>query len=235
MNTEMTSQQKGILVHESIILVYKLINTFQSPSFAKSLSKPWRKARRNVNIEAINNKAVSEIIETLVEFKRNEEFQTIYDYIDQLSGINGYKIKQSEKKGLLTSMNDEEYGLVSVFLCELSNKYRPVGKEVRGQFLCHNMFVRLAHYLYLKDGVENGTGLASIDKVFNTLLKTKDISFFDNGHVNDLLVLDRAEMKTSGKQVKYIRCRKSFLSTRQIKDANYVEKEPEHFELYKVA
>jgi hypothetical protein len=222
-------------IKESVILAYKMVNTLHAKSFLKSLTKPWLGADTSPILSAIQGKALDDIDRKLKQFNKYNAFDLLYQYLDHLAEAKKIVIKKSEKKGILTGMSVEEYIVAANFVYKVSVSVQAYSEMTTAQFEAHLLLTELRMYLLLKDSVENGTGFKGLDKIFTTLSETKPVSFFNDGHPVDLLVIDRLAMHNNPSKILYIKTNRNFLSTRQVKDKNYIERDTNYFELHKVA
>lgn len=120
-------------IKESIVLAYKLINTFASKKFEKSLKELWLGSKHD-NVFAIQTKLCNGIAIKRSRFKRDEEEQGIKDYLDFLCGVKGIKIKQTDKKGLVRDFSIKEYEIASRFIYKVSACERFTGVNGGNQF-----------------------------------------------------------------------------------------------------
>lgn len=218
-----------------LILAHKLLNTMQSPSFQKSLTKLWVGAVQSDAIMTIQNKAAGGVSSKIATAKRHGDIHGAITYIEQLAAMIGVKVRKGDTKGLVNTVTPREYDDLRNFICDVSSKRMVIGELQQQQFQCHELLVAMAQYLVIKDSVENGTGISSLDAVIKTLLETKPVDFFRNGHPADIFVHDRIAMLNHPKACQILRCSKYWLSTYMLDDAKYQEADAANFELFKVA
>jgi hypothetical protein len=222
-------------IKNALIVTYKLVNTLKSNSFNKSLLQLWDVSESRDNILAIQSKVKNDLDSKMDRFNRHYSYDVIFDYLDQLAREKKIVLRKSDMKGLIKEISFEEYRLVRTFIYKVSAQYHTFFQYQNGQFHCHELVGGILDYFLIKDGIENGTGLDSLDKIINDLLKNKPSQFFSNGYINDLFISDRLQIAEFPFEVVSLRSRKSYLSTCAIANSDYIEKDLENFEIFRVA
>jgi hypothetical protein len=220
-------------IKKAFILTYKLVHTLKSKSFSKRLLSDWACDQSNENMLAIQNKAKNAVKSKLNSFNRSESFDIILGYLDHLASEKEINVKKAEVKGLIKNISVDEYRLTRSFIYKVSAQYRKIFHS-SGQFYCHELVGEILDYLLIKDGLENGTGLAGLDEIIKTLIAVKPSSFFSDGYINDLFISDRLQISDFPFEVAALRCNRSYLSTCLIATNTYQEKDLVHYELFKV-
>lgn len=218
-----------------LALCFKLINTLSSKSFEMGLRMPWTGAGNSENIQAIQKKATSDLQRTRDRFLESNDVSKVLSYLDHLQVVKEIKLKKSEQKGLIRSLELNNYCLLNDFICNVSAAHRPFGELQSAQFECHELIRAVMDYFLMKDTVENGTGHSGLDEIVQNLLNTKPVSFFENGYNQDLFICDRLFIiNGEGKKPYTIRCHKNYLSTYILGKQGNPE-DDKHYDFYKVA
>lgn len=215
----------------ALAMCYRLITTFRSVSFQRSLNKPWVGA--SDNIRTIQKKRAAELLRRY-EWNLLGEYKNIIAYLDMLGEVKDISVKKSNRTGLCLSLDIDTFVLLRRFVCDVSGNYRATGAMQSAQFNFHESLHEIMAYLLLKDTLESGTGHSALDKMVRAVLDNKPTSFFETGYVDDL-VLDRLEMMKNDSTTKYIGCFSDRLSTRHFKDKPPVKMHDDGYEFYRVA
>lgn len=216
----------------TIALCFKLINKLASKSFTKRLSNPWVGAQENDNIKAVQLKSVKSVKSDLDRFLKHNKFQEIFDYLELLQKEKEVKINKVYKKGILQQLTIQDYKDVDHFICNVSSPFHPPIDMQTSQFECHRLLRTAIDFLIIKDTIENGAGYSPLDNIIQELLNTKPVSFFENGYLADLFVIDRLSCIYSPENIKAIRCYKDYLSTWSTDNAEYEEDAPDRYDVF---
>lgn len=217
---------------QSLSFIYKLLNTVNSPSFNKQLASPWKNALHSDQIVAINTKALHEFQAKVDMFNRYHSISELHAYLDEIISTSTISIKAASKKGLMSDVTLDQYVEITAFLRQHSYGFKPTVQSSQAQFQFHELLNAMMDYLLIKDGIENGMGHIKLDSVVQSLLKTKPTTFFEQGYLSDLFILDRISV-FSGNSLKFIQCNIRYLSTTGINDDKNVDFE--RFQIFKIA
>lgn len=220
-------------IFSSVVLCFKLLNTVVSSKFQKSLSKPWVGADSNQRVAAIQEKATLELKRIMKIYFKNLDRTNADGYLESLLEHKKISVRKSDKKVIVSNFGVDEYSLVRDLICRESSRYQVFGKLASDKFECHELLNEIINYLLIKDSVENGTGIKTLDSVISTLLLSKPISFFSEGYINDLFISDRIALHSSSDGSKFIRSYRGKISTCIVEevDAN----NSDQYEYFKVA
>jgi hypothetical protein len=230
-NTELSHED----IKSGFIMAFKLINTFASKSFEKSLSKSWKGSKACENILAIEKNSKRGVVRKLKDAKKYDSFKGIYAYLEHLAKQKNVSLKKSDRTGQVHSVDVIAFSTFETFRYLVSCTYYASNGFGNGQFQFHELASELIYYMTSKDTIENGSGNTSLDKVIHTLIETKPSGFFYSGFVFDLFVHDRMFLAKNPGGISFLRCNKDWLTTRQIKEKDYKEKDPKYFDVFKVA
>lgn len=221
-------------VTQSLILVSKLMNTLASQSFLADIQKPWSGADNNQNITAIQEKAAFNLDKHIEAMSKPGVKEEVLAYLDEFNRVHEAGVNKAGTNGLITSLSFEHAKQAKRFVYDHSDGFRP-GRELQsGQNKFHDLLDGVVTWFVVKDSVENGTGIAGLDRIIKDLLETKSFEFFRDGFIADLFYSDRLEFE-GGSDRKGLRIDLKRLSTMPVdgedSDPNYSK----YFEFRKVA
>lgn len=223
-------------IAEAMVLMACLIKTAASPTFRRRLTDLWDGAAGSDNVFAIQNKLCNELSAKLARADRYDDYSRAFFYLNAFADHYGFKRVSLKSRGvtILKEMSVAQYQLISDFIYKVSVQFGAFqwGETKRGQHECHDLAWDVSDYLIAKSSVEVGVEHQGLQSVLDRLLASKPVEFFRRGYLRDLLVIDRVQLAVNIGKVAAIRTNKEYLSTCQIQDKNYVERDAEHYEIF---
>lgn len=212
------SQQQLISL---IASCYRLINTAYSPSFRKSLNKQWIPLNPSETSYAVNIKANQNYELLTSRLITNTQKESITSYLDALAQENDIKVKKSECKGLVRSLDLGDHNQISEFIQIFSiGRHQEYSYRV-GRFAFHEIVFALMDYLLIKQTLSTSLDETYYAKALKHLLETKPAGFFSNGYINDFFVHDQKNaLSNLSRKPMHITTKTNYLSTWTLDDAD---------------
>lgn len=200
---------------KNAVLIYRVLNTIKGKRLDSVVKQKWShhfedNAKAKLNIEVIQAK-IANSFQTQLGHHRDNVDQAL-KYLDYVCGVKGVKIKASEKKGQVFALDHQQASDMLLFHHE--HLCRTFAHEWQiGSFTIGILLNEAINYMAARYGVENKFPQI-VQSLFDNLVQTKPITFFQRGYNTDLLVVDAmCEVKGSLSKGSLWRCAKEYLST----------------------
>lgn len=219
----------------SFIIAHKLLNTFESASFAKSITAVWVSYLPEAakNVEAIQQKQ-TKLFQRYFKDYLKEDVNAAREYLFSLGKAHGICVKKAEIKGVFNTFTIDQRKELYDLIYRVINEQASFNVNMQfsvGRFNFCEISYAMSDYMVIKESVTTPSSNAKYENVKRTILGEKPASFFADGYLSDLFVCDQHNIHFD-KEIKFIETASKHLSTKSCREfpGNNVG-----FDVYKLA